>query len=143
VKRESVGRQWRNVALDRGGDSILYIILFPFVSRMMKHAQWEGHPIIGHWILMAFVSMFMLLFVIMWNYNLIHGVTGQKTTDPKYGIEATYVTLYFVAALYTAGHLVSSRIQAMRIKASGQVRRNTPIFFLFLNRITNFDISRG
>jgi hypothetical protein len=107
---------------------ILYIILFPLVNRMMKHARWEGHPIIGHWILIAFVSIFMFLFVIMWNYNLIHGVTGQKTTDPKYGIEATYVTLYFVAALYTAGHVMSSRVQAMRIKVSGQVRRNTPIF---------------
>jgi hypothetical protein len=107
---------------------ILYIILFPLVNRMMKHARWEGHPIIGHWILMAFVSIFMLLFVIMWNYNLIHGVTGQKTTDSKYGIEATYITLYLVAALYTAGHLLSSRIQIMKIKASTQVRRNTPIF---------------
>jgi hypothetical protein len=100
---------------------ILYIILFPLVERMMKWAHFENHPTIGHTILMAFVTVFMLLFVIMWNYNLLHNVTGEKTTDPNYGVEATYVTLYFVTALYAAGHLVASRLQAWRIKCNDKV----------------------
>jgi hypothetical protein len=37
VKRESVGRQWRNVALDRGGDSIeMSLMLLTFDSLPLK-----------------------------------------------------------------------------------------------------------
>jgi hypothetical protein len=97
---------------------ILYIIMLPLADRMMKYARWKDHPLVGHWILMAFVSIFMLLFVVMWNYNLIRDATGKDTTDPKFGVEATYVTLYLVAALYAAGHLAAARIEGMRIKAS-------------------------
>lgn len=115
---------------------ILYIILFPVTDRIMKQARWQCHPGIGHWIAMAFVSIFMVLFVVMWNYNLIHGVTGEETTDPKYGVEATYVTLYLVAALYAAGHIIPARIQAARIKASSQVRDGI-IHSLLLRCVTN------
>lgn len=88
----------------------------------MRHAGFEVKiPTIGHMILMGFVTIFMLLFVIMWNYNLIHSVTGQKTTDPKYGVEATYVTLYFVTALTAAAHMAASCFETRKIHANTQV----------------------
>ena len=88
---------------------ILFIIIFPLATTMMKHAGFPSKiPKMYHLIIMTFVSIFALLFVIMWNYNLIHSVTGQKTTDPNYGVEATYVTLYLVAALTAAAHMMAS-----------------------------------
>jgi len=101
---------------------ILFIIMFPLVRTMMRHAGFEVKlSTIGHMILFSFVTIFMILFVIMWNYNLIHSVTGQKRTDPNYGVEATYVTLYFVAALTTAAYIVASCFQTHRANASVQV----------------------
>lgn len=97
---------------------ILIIVIVPLSDRMMKHASWNTHPLLGHWILMAFVSIFMVLFVIMWNYNLIHSVTAEDTTDPKFGVEATYVTLYLVAALYAGAHLMAARFRSLANKAS-------------------------
>ncbi|KAK1754445.1 hypothetical protein QBC47DRAFT_383941 [Echria macrotheca] len=99
---------------------MLYIVILPISDRMLKHAGWTAHPLVGHWIIMAFVSIFALLFVVMWNYNLIHSVTGEETTDPNFGVEATYVTLYLVAALYAAGHLMVSRLKLIRTHGNQQ-----------------------
>lgn len=101
---------------------ILFIIMFPLVRTLMRHAGF-GVKIstIGHMILMGFVAIFMILFVVMWNYNLLHSVTAQNMTDPKYGVEATYVTLYLVAALTAAAHIMASIFKARKINASTQV----------------------
>ncbi|KAK4450590.1 hypothetical protein QBC34DRAFT_402909 [Podospora aff. communis PSN243] len=96
---------------------ILYLIILPVSDRMMKHAAWNHHPLLGHWILLALVAIFALIFVVMWNYNLIHSITGEKITDTEFGAQATFVTLYLVAALYAAGHLVAARFRSLRNKA--------------------------
>jgi hypothetical protein len=113
---------------------ILFIIMFPLVRTMMRRAGFEVKiSTIGHMILFAFVTIFMILFVIMWNYNLIHGVTGQKTTDLNYGVEATYITLYFVAALTAAVHIKASSFQTRRIHASIQVSTKEIVNFRLVN----------
>ena len=101
---------------------ILYLIILPISDRMMKHAAWNHHPLLGHWILLGLVAIFTVIFVVLWNYNLIHSITAEDITDDKFGVQATFVTLYLVAALYAAGHLVAVRFQSLRNKAGQKVR---------------------
>jgi len=101
---------------------ILGIVALPIVTAMTKHAGF--HPElskIAHMIMLFFVACFMLIYVVIWDYNLVHSVTLQKIVDKNYGIPATYVTLYLVAALTAGSHLMAScfRMRKQNLDRSG------------------------
>jgi hypothetical protein len=96
---------------------ILYIVMVPIVSAMTRHAGFHMElSKLGHMILLFFVACFMLIYVVIWDYNLVHSVTFGKIVDKNYGIPATYVTLYLVAALTAGSHLMASCFRMFKNK---------------------------
>jgi hypothetical protein len=63
---------------------------------------------LGNLVLFTIVASLMVVHVTFWDFNNIHSFTGGKIVDRKNGGPAKYVTLYLVASLVFAAHILSA-----------------------------------
>jgi len=101
---------------------MLGIVALSVVPAMMNHAGFTTKIAqLGQIVLFTFVCLFAFIHVIFWDYNNIHTITGEKIVDPKTGVTATFVTLYFVSALTAAAHIFGSCLKIKRSNRSLKV----------------------
>ena len=73
----------------------------------------------------------MVVHVTFWDYNNIHSFTGGKLVDQRNGGPATYVTMYLLASLVFAAHIVAA-CHARRKNGRANVSPNNhPSLYLF------------
>lgn len=100
---------------------MLGIVALNVTPVMMKHAGFKTNLAqVGQSLLFALVCLFGFIHAIFWNYNNIHAITGEKIVDPKTGVTATFVTLYFVSTLTAVVHIFASCLKSKRSNRSLQ-----------------------
>jgi len=101
---------------------ILGVILLDVVPAVQRYSGLTriNPSRFAHAIYLGFLAVFVLVWEVIWNYDLIHNVKGEKIVDRKNGVGATYLTLYLVGALTAASHLLHSHYSAFRSKIPGR-----------------------
>jgi hypothetical protein len=100
---------------------ILGIIALPITQAMTKHAGINLAPaLIGHIILMVLLLCFAIIFLVFYNFDVIHIVAGAgKLEDAKhFGVPATYTALYLFTSLTSGSLIIMSCLKLMKNKLS-------------------------
>ena len=112
-----------NVCQEIANILILFVVMFPLTSSIMRHASLTGRYFFpARSFLLSSASIFAVLYVIIWDYDLIHSVTREKQVDKSFGVAATYYTLYLVSAVSAAVLILWSCLKMHKGKISRKVR---------------------